>query len=64
MPNVTIECDRCKRPIEGFESESATSGFYRLQGAWEAFAQHPAETVICDDCMQHDPRYQQVYGGG
>ena len=63
MGDVTIICDRCHKTIEGWESPEATSGFYRSShtgGIWDKYMK-PNESVLCDDCMQHDARYQADY---
>ena len=60
---MTITCHRCQRTVEGDESELGTSGFYRITPGtyWAQFA-NTGEGVICDACMQGDPRYKAVYG--
>lgn len=67
MPQVTVKCDRCKRLIVGWQSTTpltSTAGFYRILTpglGWGKFA-NPGEQIVCDSCMQHDPRYLAVYG--
>ena len=60
---VTVVCDRCHNTVEGYEiSGSGTGGFYRTEDprGWGRFA-NPGEKVVCDVCMQADPRYQAEY---
>ena len=67
MPTVSVECSRCHKTVDGVEFEAApgvpggTAGFYRLDAYWGKFADE-GETILCDSCMWHDPRYQAVYG--
>lgn len=67
MSRVTVECSRCHQTVEGQEFDApeggigGTSGFYRLDEYWAQFA-NEGETILCDSCMWHDPRYQEVYG--
>ena len=60
-------CDRCKKEIEGFETDSFTAGFYYVDGGyWSRYARPKAdtsyETVICDECMWTDDRYIADWG--
>ncbi len=63
--NVTVVCDRCNKEVQGIKVEGvATGGFYEVGPTgepWGRFA-NPGETIVCDDCMCHDPRYIAVYG--
>ena len=57
-------CDRCKKPFYGYVSGEFTAGFY-VRGpsgeGWEKWM-FPEEKIVCDICMQADPRYLAVYG--
>lgn len=61
-PNdITIICDRCGKTVEGLEELGVYSaGFYRRDDIWGQFM-NPDEHLLCDACMQVDPRYQTVY---
>ena len=67
MEPVTVVCDRCKQEIEGLEDKAktplgfATAGFYRAKHGWDVYM-NDGESVVCDDCMFADPRYQAEYG--
>ena len=61
---VTVLCDRCIEVVYGLEFIDATSGFYRSShtgGPWDKYME-PNETVLCDNCMHHDIRYESDYG--
>lgn len=60
MNNVLVRCSRCNRDIEGIKSEGVTGGFYESIG-WEKYFD-AGETIVCDDCMHCDHRYQKDYG--
>lgn len=67
MKQVTVICDRCYESVDGAEDPGySTAGFYRAGSdvpgvsGWEAYM-NPGESVLCDKCMQADPRYQAVY---
>lgn len=61
MDKITVTCSRCGTVVEGLESEHGTSGFYRVSaGVWDKYA-NPNETILCDACMQSDPRYLEDY---
>lgn len=59
---VNQPCDRCATPINGSRGDTFTAGFYDVRegGCWAKYA-NPGELVICDFCMQHDPRYVADY---
>lgn len=60
-PRLVVYCDRCGRPIEGHEEPGVWSaGFYRRDEIWGQFMDE-GENLVCDSCMQDDPRYQVVY---
>lgn len=68
MKKVTVICDRCKKQVEGMEDPGySTAGFYRAGSdvpgitGWEQYMNH-GESVLCDECMQNEPRYQATYG--
>lgn len=57
-----VECSRCHAKIEVFDvGPGVTAGYYDTTGYWGRFA-NPTESIICDSCMWHDPRYIQAYG--
>lgn len=61
MKNVTIQCDRCGKMVEGCIDEQfghkTTGGFYDVtEGIWKKFAIWEEENV-CDKCMHSDLRY-------
>jgi hypothetical protein len=61
---MKLKCDRCKKVFEGFRWDNGmTAGYYncRDDGPWKEFT-NPGEEIVCDDCMQSDPRYQKIYG--
>lgn len=60
---VRVTCDRCKSQINGLEIPGhATAGFYRTGAGsmWSKYADE-GEDVLCDSCMQADPRYEADY---
>lgn len=59
---VTVQCSRCKKAVDGLENAQYTGGFYRVEtGYWQRFAQ-AGETILCDNCMQISPEYKKIYG--
>ena len=43
------------------EGAGHTAGFYRVgEGIWQKYADE-GEAILCDSCMQSDPRYQADY---
>ena len=60
---VTVQCDRCKKQVNGIKTETATGGFYEVANplGWGKYAD-PGEKIVCDNCMWNDPRYIAVYG--
>ena len=57
-------CDRCKQKFQGYMVEGFTAGFYLrgpAPGNWDRWMSSE-EKVVCDVCMQSDPRYIAVYG--
>jgi len=59
-----MSCDRCKKSFYGYVSGAFTAGFYVRDpsgGGWEKWM-FPEEKIVCDTCMQADPRYLAVYG--
>jgi hypothetical protein len=63
MERVNVQCDRCKKMVDGIEDTYSTGGFYRITKGdyWEKFA-NDGEKVICNQCMFTDERYIQKYG--
>ena len=60
----TMVCDRCKKSFYGYVSGQFTAGFYArspMGGGWEKLM-FPEENIVCDICMQSDPRYLAIYG--
>ena len=59
---VTITCDRCKKEVNGLESENFTAGFYNVSrgSCWNEYG-NSGENRICDKCMWTDPRYLKDY---
>jgi hypothetical protein len=61
IAQVTVTCDRCGKEVSGMEGANATAGFYRVtEGIWHKYA-NEGEEVLCDSCMQSDPRYLADY---
>lgn len=62
MGVIQAFCDRCGELIQGLEIEGrATAGFYRVDnGIWRRYA-NEGEAILCDKCMQNDPRYREDY---
>ena len=61
---TTMTCDRCRLPFKGFVVDSFTAGFYARGPSgtgWEKWMSSE-EKIVCDLCMQTDPRYVAVYG--
>ena len=59
--SITVTCDRCGREVNGLEGDGGTAGFYRVaEGIWSKYA-NEGEAVLCDACMQSDPRYLADY---
>ena len=70
MKQVQIQCDRCKKTIDGIIGDVPstglpnrfTGGFYDVSsGFWGQFARTD-ENNLCDDCMHSDPKYKEIYG--
>jgi hypothetical protein len=62
LGEITVICDRCRREIQGYRDEMATSGFYGVKsGYWHKYARK-GEEILCDDCMWADPGYKKDYG--
>jgi phosphatidylserine decarboxylase len=68
MELVKVQCDRCKKTIQGFEGVNDqgahwTAGFYRIthDGPWAKYAKLD-ETIVCDQCMAENEAYQADYG--
>lgn len=67
MKNITIQCDRCGKLVEGMiamkgYSDQITAGYYDVtDGFWQQF-QRKNESNICDLCMWSDPNYIKIYG--
>jgi len=65
MKNITIQCDRCDKLIDGCidETTGVTGGYYdvSLPGYWNQFVRWEEEK-ICDECMHSDPKYIKIYG--
>lgn len=60
--NIIVECSRCKQLVEGIKTKNATGGFYEVSsGVWHKYS-NKEETILCDSCMWHDPRYIEIYG--
>lgn len=59
MKPVTVICERCEKIVEGLESDIGTAGFYRASG-WAKYMDDD-EQIVCDECMQSDPRYLADY---
>jgi hypothetical protein len=58
---ITVTCDRCGREVIGMEGDGGTAGFYRVaEGIWSKYA-NEGEAILCDACMQSDPRYLADY---
>jgi len=63
MKNITIQCDRCGKLVEGCIAEdgTCTGGYYNVaEGYWSLFARWEEENV-CDQCMFNDPKYIKLY---
>ncbi len=61
IAEILVHCDRCGKEVFGLDVEGFTSGFYRVaEGIWSQYA-NPGEAVLCDACMQSDPRYLADY---
>lgn len=63
MKNTTVQCDRCGKLVEGIicEDGSCTGGYYNVEeGYWHLFARWD-ESIVCDNCMFADPKYQKLY---
>lgn len=59
--SITVTCDRCGREVSGMEGAGGTAGFYRVgEGLWQKYA-NEGEAILCDACMQSDPRYLADY---
>lgn len=65
MKNITINCDRCKKDIDGLiDNEFGyTAGFYNIQDncCWSNYRRND-EKYVCDDCMRSDDKYIKEYG--
>ena len=65
--NITVICDRCRKDVKGliYRGEATfkgTAGFYHVtDNNWCKFA-NPGESIVCDECMFQDSRYQEIYG--
>ena len=59
MASVTVICDRCEKTVHGIENDLGTAGFYRRSG-WGKYM-NADEDILCDECMQSDERYLEVY---
>lgn len=62
-----LRCDRCKKLKPGLIADGVSAGFYIVadagdQNYWAKFARK-GESLICDQCMWNDPKYQEEYGG-
>ena len=54
---VSVECSRCKKTVNGFENLLGTAGFYRVVDApWSRYALE-GETALCDSCLWVDDKY-------
>lgn len=62
MVAIQAFCDRCGNLVQGMElPEVGTAGFYRVDmGIWNRYAREN-EAILCDKCMQNDPRYREDY---
>lgn len=62
MVAVQAFCDRCGELLHGYEiADEGTTGFYRVDsGIWQRYARE-GEAILCDKCMQNDPRYREDY---
>jgi hypothetical protein len=62
MKNITVQCDRCGKLVEGCLSiDGMSGGFYDVtSGYWQKF-QRWDEQTICDKCMWDDPKYVAMY---
>ncbi len=59
MKNITIQCDRCGKLVDGQcdENYKMTAGFYDVTcEPWNQFARWE-ELLICDECMYSDLKY-------
>ena len=70
MKTVQIQCDRCKKIVDGIIGDvplpgipnKFIDGFYDVTtGIWKKFARY-GETNLCDECMHNDPSYKETYG--
>lgn len=63
---IGITCDRCKRVLSGVKSMGYSRGFYHTGRGdpWREFARNPNELVVCDPCMESDPKFQKRVAEG
>lgn len=63
---IGINCHRCKRALSGSDSVGYSRGFYHTGPGdpWRKFARSPDELIVCDQCMESDPKFQKRVAEG
>jgi len=57
----TVTCDRCGLILEKTPKFlGMTIGYYENNIAWSEFF-NPGEKILCDECLQGDLRYLEIY---
>lgn len=58
---VKVNCCRCKKTVEGLETDGGTAGFYKMVGSIWTKYRRDDEIFVCDHCMLNDQKYLKDY---